>query len=228
MKELTKRVGLVACMVMLALAGADLTLSTGHAADHNDPPERAGDSAADLADYYAWHDAEGNMTVVLSFAGAQAPTAGQSGTYDDDVLYGIHFSSTGADGTPAYDPTHSTWVRFGQDSAGEWGVQVSGLPGESEPVEGSVESMLSGDAGGMAWVGLADDPFFFDLEGYIDTVTTGDLSFRSLMVDPLLSETRDSLAGTNATVVVLRFPAAAVTSADGVVHTWATTGRIDS
>lgn len=195
------------------------------AADHNDPPDASGDTAADIADFYAWHDADGNMVVVLSIAGASMPVADQTGTYDADVLYGIHFSDTGSGGDPLYEATHDIWVRFGANDAGDWGMQVMNLPGEDDMVVGAVETPLTAPNGAMAWVGLADDPFFFDLEGFQDTVTTGDLSFASLAAG---GSARDSLMGTNATTIVLQFPASDVTSAGGMVHTWATTGRTGS
>jgi len=221
MKRLAFGAGAGAFALLLALGGMP---STTRAADHNDPPMRSGDQPADIADFYAWHDGD-NINVVLSVAGASTPAADQSGTYDADVLFGVHFSNTGASGDPAYSATHDTWVRFGQNGAGEWGIQVSGLPGESGAVEGAVETALTGTDGGRVWVGLADDPFFFDLQGYTDTVTTGNLSFASLAEG---GSPRDSLAGTNATVIVLQFPASAVVSEDGVVHTWVTSSRISS
>jgi hypothetical protein len=80
----------------------------------------------------------------------------------------------------------------------------------------------------FVYAGLKDDPFFFDLDGFRDTLTTGDLAFCS--VDPACPggmAPRDSLAGTNATAVVIEVNTADLLM-DGSTRfqTWATTGRI--
>lgn len=226
MREKTYRRALAAGTLLALATWLGASPEGADAADHGEAPAAAADLPADIADYFAWHKDDGSMVVVLSFAGNVTPSAGETGSYDRDVLYGIHFSNTGSGGTPAYASTHDIWVRFGQDGAGTWGLQVTGLPGEDGPVMGEVGTAHTAAGGAQFYAGLADDPFFFDLEGFTGLVSTGDAtSFDSL---PALSSTRDSLAGQNSTVIVLEFPAAMVTSAGGMVHTWATTARIGS
>ena len=104
-------------------------------------------------------------------------------------------------------------TRFGQNALGDWGMQVSNLPGEAGPLVGPVETVNAG-ASAQAWAGLADDPFFFDLEGFETTLMTGALSF-----DP----NRDSLAGVNVTSIVVEVPLSALGSTN--LSLWATTGR---
>jgi len=225
---LASGIGALACAALLVTT-ALWSPATSNAADHNDPPMRTGsDQAADIGDLFVWHTgtgADARIVVALTVSGASMPVADQAGNYDTDVLYGIHFSNTGSGGTPAYASTHDIWVRFGQDGAGAWGMQVTDLPGETGPVEGAVEEAMTAPNGGMAWAGLADDPFFFDLEGFQDLSSTGELSsFDS--VSSGFTSTRDSVMGANATVIVLEFPASEVTNAGGMVHAWATTGRI--
>lgn len=184
-----------------------------NAADHNDPPARVDGQAAadDIADLYAWHGTD-TVTVVLTFAGPTAPAAGQSGNYDPDVLYTVNIDNTGDDIADI-----STYVRFAQNDLGDWGVQVTNLPGEAAPVEGAVETAIDAPNGGKVWSGLADDPFFFDLTGFVTTVTTGTLSFDS---------TRDFFAGQNVTAVVLEMPLTAAQGAGTNLSIWSTTGRI--
>jgi len=211
-------------LLLAAVTWLGLTPPDARAADHGEAPGAAADAPADIADFFAWHKDDGSMVVVLSFAGNVTPSADQTASYDGDVLYGIHFSNTGSGGTPAYGSTHDIWVRFGQDGAGAWGLQVTGLPGETDPVMGAVGTANTATSGAQFYAGLADDPFFFDLEGFTGLVSTGDAtSFDSL---PGLTSTRDSLAGQNSTVIVLEFPASMVTNAAGMVHTWATSARI--
>ena len=68
-----------------------------------------------------------------------------------------------------------------------------------------------------AWAGLREDPFFFDLTGYQETLDTGTIAFDS---------NRDDFAGTNVTAIVIEMDAAAA-AADGTqLQIWATTGRL--
>lgn len=185
------------------------------AADHNDPPARVGNAvdAADIADLYAWHsDDDGTLTIAMTFAGPTMPADDQTGTYDADVLYGIHIDNSG-DNTANSD----IWVRFAQNDLGDWGVQLLGVPGEAGPVVGPVETEIDADNGAKVFTGLRDDPFFFDLEGFQNTVMTGDLSFMS---------SRDSFAGQNVTTVVLEVPLAAALGGGTDLSIWATSSRI--
>ncbi|MFT7626338.1 MAG: hypothetical protein ACI9WU_005533 [Myxococcota bacterium] len=180
------------------------------AADHSEAPGAAADPAADIADYYAWHQGTGvdqRLVLVLTSSGFTAPALNPTGTYDRDVLYGMHID-TDADNLP----DHSIWVRFAQDSAGDWGMQVTGIPGE-EAISGPVEMALDGVAGARAWAGISDDPFFFDAAGFNMTLDTGVLSF----------DATDGVAGLNVTAIVVELP----TDALGTnIQTWAETRRI--
>ena len=50
------------------------------------------------------------LVTILTYAGLQATTEGQSATYDEDVLYTVHIDS---DGDNAADT--DVYVRFGQN-----------------------------------------------------------------------------------------------------------------
>lgn len=182
------------------------------AADHTDPPPRAtgpGDSG-DIGDLYAWHTDNDTVVAVLTFSGPAMPAADQAGTYDADTLYAIHIDNTGD--AIAND---TIYVRYGKNALDEWGIQVSGIPGEPADVVGAVETEISG-ASAKVWTGLRDDPFFFDLQGFQDTLMTGTLSFDG---------TRDSFAGANITSIVIEMPEAAVVGAGTTFSIWATTAK---
>lgn len=191
---------------MIALAAALGLSSPALAADHAEAPGASADPAADLADLYAWHDGD-RFVAILTFAGLTP--AGGSATYDDDVLYTVHVDQDG-DNLPDVELE----VRFGQDSTGAWGVQLTGIPGASA-LEGAVETEVS-DGNQRVWAGLADDPFFFDLTGFEDTLATGTISFVN---------TRDALASTNVTAVVIEAPAATILGDAEIALIWATTAR---
>jgi hypothetical protein len=185
-------------LLTLGLAGPAL------ASDHGEAPLAAADPAADIADFYAWHTEDGKIVAVVTFA------FGASATYDADVLYGIHIDND-LDSVSDID----IWARFGQDADGAWGLQVTDLPGSSGVIEGAVETTLT-DGDTSAWAGLRDDPFFFDIAGFQDTLATGGIAF-----DP----TRDGFAGLNTTAIVLEMSTDVATAASSQVQMWTTTGR---
>ena len=193
---------LAALGLLFTLAGPAL------AADHAEAPGTGADAAADIADLFLWENGMGQTVAILTFAGLTP--AGGMATYDADVLYGIHFD-TDLDNVDDW----VIWVRYGQDGMGNWGVKVDNLPGTGAPVMGAVEQVIPA-AGGRIWTGLRDDPFFFDLQGFEDTLATGTLGFDS---------TRDSLAGTNVTALVLEFDTASTFGASTQARVWATTSR---
>lgn len=187
-----------------ALAALLLGLSTpALAADHAEAPTSAADPAADIADFYAWHTSD-KVVFVLTYAPLTAP--GGSATYDADVLYGLHVDND-LDGVADQD----LWVQFGQNGAGDWAVRVTWGGNEEEF---SVGDTGEGDSVKI-WTGLADDPFFFDLQGFQTTLATGTVAFDS---------TRDSLAGTNVSAIVLEADLATI-SGGSTFQTWATTAR---
>lgn len=205
-----KRVGpFAAAAAGLTLAGASVL-----AADHSEAPSAAADQPADLADVYAWHSGD-KLYAAITFAGARMPEAEQTGTYDAGVLYTVHLDNSG-DNQSDID----VLVRFGQNRAGEWGVQVESLPGADGAVIGPVEEMVADTSGLRVFAGLRDDPFFFDLQGFSETLDTGSLQFASLSTGA-----RDSLAGTNATAIVLEMDLAAARGAGSNIRLWATTAR---
>ncbi len=177
------------------------------AADHAEAPGAAADPAADIADFYAWSQSD-RFVAIVTFAPLTA--AGGDATWDADVLYTVHVDRD-ADNVPDV----SMHFRFGQDGNGNWGVQATDLPGSVATVEGAVETPLE-DGGVKLWAGLADDPFFFDIAGFQETLATGTVSFDS---------SRDSLAGTNVTAIVIELPVADVLGSGTTLSTWSTTAR---
>ena len=182
-------------------------------ADHLDPPSRTNpndtatpDRAADIADIYAWA-ADDNLNIIMTFAGP-AP-ADQPATYDRDVLYRLVLSTDG----DATSSEHIIDVRFGQDGANEYGVQARNIPMVGI-LEGPVETNLTRN-GAVMRAGLFDDPFFFDLQGFRETVDTGTIQFDS---------NRDFFAGSNATAIAMQIPLSNL-NVTGEISVWANTRR---
>lgn len=201
-----------AVLAVAALAIPGLYLSS---ADHLDPPARTNpsvdetpDVAADIADILAWHTDDA-VIVALTFAGPQATD--QPAVYDRDVLYTINISNA----APRTTPDIPIQVRFGEGSgANQFGVQVTGLPGGRE-VSGPVEQDILLE-GIKVRAGLFDDPFFFDLQGFMDTLNTGNLAFDS---------TRDFFAGQNLTAIVIEIPRDQIENGANPIDIWSTTSR---
>lgn len=184
------------------------------AADHLDPPARTDpavdatpDRAADIADIYAWHT-DSDLIMALTFAGPNA--ANQPGTYDRDVLYTINVSTNDSLTNPAF-PIR---FRFGRDAAGNAGIRLENVPGVGT-IEGPVETTLSRN-GALIRAGVYDDPFFFDLQGFRTTQSTGTLSF---------DKNRNFFNGQNDTAVVLQIPRSALGANVQKIRIWTETAR---
>jgi hypothetical protein len=202
----------------LAVAIPAMIVSTDRglvAADHLDPPARTDpdvdttpDKAADIADIYTWYD-DTNLIIVMTFAGPS--TANLPANYDRNVLYTINISND-ADKTTAEFPIQ---IRFGQSPDGLNGVQFTGVPGTTGPIQGAVENNLT-QGGVTVRAGLFDDPFFFDLEGFRATKSSGTLMF---------DKNRNFFNGKNDTAFVLQIPRSAVQNGTNPLAIWATTAR---
>jgi hypothetical protein len=207
----------------LAVGLAATALFGGHvfAADHAEAPGTMADAAADITDLYVWNTDGGTIVAILNFAGLVE--AGSDPTYDPDVLYGIHIDNNGDD-----EPDIDIWARFGQNLAGDWGLQVVNLPGADAVPDpdicgtapghcGPVDTEIDTGAGTRIWAGPREDPFFFDLDGFQETLDTGTLSFSSM---------NDSFAALNVTSIVVEMDAAAAADGATDIQIWATTSRL--
>ena len=200
------------------LAAAALALSTSErpalAADHFDAPTRTDplvtsnpDFAGDIADVYVFWTAS-DLVVAMTFAGPQP--SNRPPTYDRDVLYTINISNAGS----PTDPEVQLRWRFGRDSSGNVGVEVSGLPDGGPPLVGPVEQTLTRN-NILVRAGLYDDPFFFDLQGFRETRSTGTLSFVS---------SRSFFTGQNDTAIVFQIPRSRIETGQQL-NIWGTTAR---
>lgn len=212
-----RSIGVTAGLAMAAIAAATITPGQlTKAADHLDPPSRTdpavdptADRNADIADVYAWHTAD-SVVIAVTFSGPQPTTL--AANYDRNVLYTVNISNAGAR-TDAEIPIQ---IRFGPGAgANEFGVQVTGLPGVTGALVGPVESNLTSN-GVTFRAGLFDDPFFFDLVGFRQTVSTGTLAFNNQ---------RDFFAGQNLTAVVMEIPRNRIENGTTPIDIWATTAR---
>ncbi len=101
-------------------------------------------------------------------------------------------------------------VQTGQNGAGDWGVQVR----HGDTTHAAPVAETAGDEQLKAWIGLRDDPFFFDLFGFNDTMSTGTLAFTGA----------DALAGTNVMAIVVEVELEQLGD-PSAFRAWATTAR---
>jgi len=181
------------------------------AADHNEAPLARADQPADLADLYAWHDNAANKLVaIVTFAGIAPASVANPGTFDENVLYTVNIDNDGD-----LESNVAVLVQFFRDDRGRTGMRVENLPGAPASFDAAVNRPVNaGDC--RVFAGLRDDPFFFDLDGFRQTLQTGTLSFDA---------TRDTFAGTNATVIVLEMDLDAARASGSTLNLWATTAR---
>ena len=83
-------------------------------------------------------------------------------------------------------------------------------------VSGPVETVFEVGDGARAWAGHADDPFFFDAQGYLEGLDTAAVSFMS---------TRDFLAGLNVTAAAIEINTALLQDGDNPMQFWVTAAR---
>lgn len=204
---------------MLALPLAfQLSEQNAPAADHLDPPARTSpaqdqtpDRAADIADIFAYHT-DTSVIMILTFAGPQATD--MPAVYDPDVIYRINVSNA----SPRTTANIPISFQFGQDMGAngeQFGIRIRGLPGITGDLIGPVETNISKN-GIRVRAGLFDDPFFFDLQGFRDTVSTGTLSF---------DNSRDFFAGQNLTAVVIEIPKDRIANGANLIDIWSDTAR---
>ena len=208
---------LVAAPAAAIMAVALLVPGAGNrAADHLDPPTRTDptvdaipDIPADIADIFAWYTAD-KVNVIVTFGGPSSTT--QPASYDRDVLYKILVSTA----APTDTPEIVIRARFGRGQGqNEWGVRIDGVPGVTGAIEGPVETNLGKD-GVTARAGLFDEPFFFDLQGFRETRSTGTIRFNNQ---------RNFFNGNNDTAIVLSIPRDRFAGASTPLGFWTTTSR---
>jgi hypothetical protein len=201
------RLGALFGLALTCLAGPTSSL---RAADHMDAPAGVVDPATDLGDLYAWETDEGTLVIVLTYAAGIPP--GGDIVVDPDVLYSIHFDRI------LDDPEELIIrVRFGQNPQTEqWGVQIRHLPGAGTDLVGPLGETLQGPGLARAYVDIADDPFFADLDGYESTLASSSFQFDSA---------QDSFAGGNVMAIVLEMDRDLVFTGNDTLQIWATAGR---
>ncbi|HEU0294945.1 MAG TPA: DUF4331 family protein [Anaerolineales bacterium] len=196
MKQISK-VGLYSLLV-LALAFGLVAVPT-KAADHLDAPgltPPGGDTSLDITDVYAFQSpSNANKTVLVMGVN---PLAGvlNDGTFNSAASYEFKIDS---DGDAKEDLTYK--VTF-SGSGAQQGVTLRELPargGGSVLASGWTGQNISIPGGGWITAGVYDDPFFFDLAGFLalDFCTPGTNFFAGLNISAIVLEVPSSWLGSS-------------------------------
>jgi hypothetical protein len=224
---------ILAALAVTALAAAGLAavVSGGPrpsaAADHVDAPgltPPGGNLQLDLTDVYAWRSRNGNTVLAMNVNGLTAP--GKRPVF--------------ASGSPAVAKTKGViyWLRVDNDGdavsdvdlgvsfskANAKGVQTMKLTrngklllsGKTSPGK---TATVSSKGGVRAYAGLRDDPFFFDLDGFINILSKeAGKSFLGCT-----GARTDFFAKRNVSAIVLELPAALLRGDSSMIGVWAAT-----
>ncbi len=193
-------------LVLLAI-GAVFTISapSSQAADHLDAPSLSGNGDQDINDLYAFQSPnDPNSTVLIMtvnpFAGVMS-----NKTFGSDVTYEFQIDN---DGDAVADITYSS--TFTTPIAGNQTLTTN--RNNVLYATGATGSNITTTAGGTVHAGLFEDPFFFDLVGFQNTL------------DPNSSATftgDDTFAGADVSAIVLELPSSELGASN--IGVWART-----
>lgn len=143
----------LACSCLLACAPA------AFAADHVDSPAAINDPSADLTDVFAWMTPSATeVNLILSVPAA---------AFSDAIQYVFHIESSEGYGSAGTSTDIICQFEVSQDVEC-WAGDGDYLQGDaSDPV-----GLASSTGGMLAFVGQRNDPFFFNLTGFRNTLST--------------------------------------------------------
>jgi hypothetical protein len=218
-KPLAKRAGIIAAAGMTLVVGASPLLS--QASDHLDAPAAKSDHRVDITDLYAFRSGHDKTTLTLNVDGLMSPTDSMTASFRPQALYEFKVDT---DGNGAADIAYR--VRFSDPIAAPggtvtqqyivrraWGPAANAnawngdvlATGWTTPYKRAVQKTnLVG--GGMAFAGTRDDPFFFDLPGFVNfkEQLLGGSTDLGVLLGGFTGA--DTFAGTNVLSIVIQVP----------------------
>lgn len=147
--------------VNLGVALTALVATSVQAADHIDSPAAVGDPLADITDVYAWMDADAeHLNVIVNVS----PFSGEASKFSPAVVYAVHVGSSAEYG--AKQTEAQILCQFYSAEGIECWLGDEYVSGDASKVTG-----VSSKSGKLkVFAGLRDDPFYFELNGFRETV----------------------------------------------------------
>ncbi len=178
-----------------AIAGACLGIAVvaprlAHSADHLDGPEVKKDPATDINDVYTFTDGNNAVFVMTVF-----PAASATSKFSDKAAYVLHTASAGTFGPTSNDLDVICTFDAAQKASCWAGDEY--VTGDASQAGG-----ITSASGKMkVFAGLRSDPFFFNLEGFNQVVSTvtgaaGGLTFDDAGCPTLDQPTSDLIVNT--------------------------------
>jgi hypothetical protein len=233
---IASRAGIAAVAGMALIVGASPLLTS--ASDHLDAPAAKADHRVDITDVYAFKAGAGHTTLVLNVDGLLTPADGKVASFRAnslyelkvdrnqdgraDLAYRVRFSSpiTNGDGskTQAYVVRRATGAAAARNV---WSGKVVAT-GLTTPYKHGVK-VAHVMGGGSAFAGVRDDPFFFDLPGFVQF--KNELLKGTTNLGTLLGgfTGADTFAGTNVLSIAIRVPNAKLGGTGQAIGVFATT-----
>jgi hypothetical protein len=230
------RLGLLAVAGLTLVVGASPLLVSG--ADHLDAPAAKADHRVDITDVYAFRSSPSQTTLVLNVDGLMSPGDSKTATFRTsaiyelkvdknhdgkaDLAYRVRFGAarTKPDGTKV----QAYVIRRATGSAAISNVWTGAVVavGTTTPYKHSVRT-TSIAGGGAAFAGTRDDPFFFDLPGFVtfkEKLLGGSTDLGELLGGFTAA---DTFAGTNVLSIALRLPNDKLGGTGSSIGVWGTT-----
>ena len=143
-------------------------------ADHKDAPATTADPASDINDVFTFVDG-GKFVMMMTMT----PFAGAGAKFSDSTKYVFHTSSGAAFGKTTKDVDFICTFDAAQ-KASCWAGAADYVTGDAS----KGDAPLTSTSGKMkVFAGMRADPFFFNLQGFKDTVTTVEGAAASLTFD---------------------------------------------
>jgi hypothetical protein len=238
MRSVSRAAGAALLLLVAALVaaiGVAPMLVAG--ADHLDAPTVKTDKRIDITDIYAFRSGPGRTTVAINVNPLLSPAATETAHFRPSALYELKVDTNGdAVADIAYrfrfgkvaerddDSDQTVQVRRATGAAAartEWSGKVVANGRTTEADDDPVVTGLAG--GGRLFAGPRDDPFFFDLAGFVQFKQR--LLAGSTDLGELLGgfTGTDTFAGTNISAIVLELPTSKLGPTGSTVGIWATT-----
>ena len=235
-QRMTSRTG-VAVVAGMAIAMAASPLAAS-AADHLDAPAAKADHRVDITDVYAFRSGSTMTTLVLNVDGLMSPADSKAAAFRTNALYELKVD-TNVDGTAdiayrvRFSPaTHNADGTVTQGyvvrrmtganaAANVWNGNVVAV-GRTTPYKHAVRTAPV-NGGGQVFAGARDDPFFFDLPGFVQF--KNELLHGTTNLGTLLGgfTAHDTFAGTNVLSIAIRVPNSKLGGTGHGVGVYATT-----
>jgi hypothetical protein len=230
------RYGLFAVAGLTLAVGASPLLVSG--ADHLDAPAAKADHRVDITDVYAFRSTSSTTTLVLNVDGLMSPADSKTATFRSNALYELKLDRN-QDGTA--DMAYR--VRFGDPIRKSDGTRTQDYVVRRAVGSDAIANIWSGAVvasgrttpyrhaariapvrgGGSAFAGVRDDPFFFDLPGFVEFKEQ--LLGGSTDLGELLGgfTGADTFAGTNVLSIALKLPNEKLGGTGNSIGVWAAT-----